>query len=271
MIAQPRKLSELLPHLRERVEKTPNDVALLQKLGRLYVKQGNVQEAIDMFRRVIKIAPDQVNTYLEIALACLTAHLFDEARFAIEQAQALQPGLPAVFLAFSKLEEALGNREGQISFLMLAANAAPDKPHIRISLAELLRKLGDHQEARRQYELVLADHPRQEIPHFALGVMDMRKGKIEQAIDHFQAILRFNPSAHDARFNLAQCLIREHRWAQAIPHLQAAARGLPNSHTMIRLLAECHANLKQWDQALVLLEREGNARPDDLALQKNPG
>ena len=85
-------------------------------------------------------------------------------------------------------------------------------------------RLGEHDEARRQYQLALERDADYSPANVSLAVMDLRQGQCEKATSRLEAILAKNPYNEEARFYLAACLLTIERFEEASDHLKALMR-----------------------------------------------
>lgn len=110
--------------------------------------------------------------------------------------------LGAVLLALGRLHEALPFAEQAVTLDPMFATSP-------LMLARILRRLGRHEEARVQYELMATKDPRSVQPLLSLGAMlcdDLHQ--FEAAREVFQRAVVVDPTSADAHFNLG--LVSEH-------------------------------------------------------------
>jgi len=271
MLEPPKGLQELIEKFEEQSRNNSQDIALLLKLGRLFVKNGSFDDAIRIFRKILAIDEKHLQGILELSLCFAKIRQFDEAIFHLERAQEIYPKNSSVLLAFAKLYEMMGNWEQQAAFLMRAANIGQGKPEIRLYLADLMRKLGDLNGAAQQYEIVLKDSPDLEIAHFNLGTILMKQNRLNEAISHFRAVTGKNPSAHDAHLNLAICLYRQEKFGLAVPSFVAGLKGIKNNPSAHFMLAQCYYHIGDWDRGLVIMEKLAETHRDNIEIQSALG
>ncbi len=263
MLQAPKNLPQVIRDFEAHALAHPDDLQLMFKLGRLYLRNQNHSEACRAYRQILQRSPDNLQARVELALCEAQQRHFDEAHCLLEVALSREPSSLAVLLACSRVHEWQGHIDQQIGYLLRAANAAPNRPDIRLKLADLLRRYGDLTGAIREYQQVLKLQPDLESARFSLGVLLMKRGEITQAVEHFQYIVSRNPSAHDAYFNLGQCHAQRGRWSQAAEALQAAARGLKDHFGLQMLLVQAWTNLGDLDRAMVILENLSERYPDN--------
>ena len=85
-------------------------------------------------------------------------------------------------------------------------------------------RLGEPEEARRQYLLAMERDADYSPARVSLAVMDLRQGQCEKAASQLEAILAKNPYNEEARFSLAACLLAGERFEESSDHLKALMR-----------------------------------------------
>jgi tetratricopeptide (TPR) repeat protein len=252
MLEGPKGFSGLLLQLEAESQHNPNDIELMQRLGRLYFRNNSIEEATRVFRQILQLDENNLSALVELSLCLSKVGNFDEAEFNLERAQEIRPGFHTLYLAFSKLHEAKGNAELQVSYMMRAANAAPEKLDIRLALADLLKKYGDLSGAIFQYKLILEKNPNFEAALFALGTILMKRNEVSPAIGYFQRVIEFNPGAFDAHFNLGSCFFRQKKYSYALRNLQFAVRAQGLQKKSLYLISQSYTKLGDFDRAIVI-------------------
>ena len=232
-----------------------NDAELSCRLAKVYMHNGDMNKAEEILKRLVKDDPKNVQLLVECASCYASANNVDEAEFLLEKALDLKTGYVPAYLAMAGVYEIKGDAPKQISFLLLAANAAPDKYEIRLTIADQLKKYGDYDGAVEQYKLILKDKPNLEIPIFSLGSIYLRQNRISEAADCFKKILNNNPSAFDAHFNLANCYFRSQKYALATNHFNFAMRKPELVQRSMYLTAQCWFKMGDTDKAVVIMEK----------------
>ena len=271
MLNSPQILTGLLSQLKEQTLQTPMDLKLLLRLARLYMKNSNYIEAERVFKKCIKSFPDNAEIMVEYAICLIKDSKYDDAEVELERALSIKPGMVQAFLTCATLYEKTGNTNKQISFMMLAANAAPENFDIRLSLAEQLRKYGDFTGAINQYDQILAFNPDQETACFSKGLILMKQEKLTEANQCFIRIINNNPSAFDAHFNLASCYYRQGKYAAAINHFRISSRSKDLSNRSLYLMAQCFSKRNDYDQAIVAMEKLVAIDNKNISYQKALG
>ena len=166
-------------------------------------------------------------------------------------------------LANEMLAQALLNQQRVPEALAYARHAVEVAPSAEThrNVGIILAKVGNTQEAIREFELALQLKPNMADTHCNLAVALQRDGKIEEAIGHYQQALQADPNYADAHYDLGTALVQVNRVAEAIHEWEAALRINPD-HAM------AEANIG------VALEQEGQVAEAvshyERALRINP-
>jgi tetratricopeptide (TPR) repeat protein len=85
-------------------------------------------------------------------------------------------------------------------------------------------KLGEYHQARAAYHRALQDDPSFSHAEVALGVLDMRQGKLSEAAERFQKVLGKEVGEESSRFYLGVCRLMEEKFSEAIDELKYLLR-----------------------------------------------
>ncbi len=160
-------LDEALPYYRRAIEH-PLDYSVFNQLGILLAKQGNLDEAVDLFRRAVKTEPNSFQPHVNLGLALAVTNQFDESQEEFRRALEIDPK---------------------------GVNA-------HCGLALLLRREGRPDEARAEYERALELDPRNAAAHVDLASLLVQQGDIPGAQSHFEAALAIDSNNRAARAGL---------------------------------------------------------------------
>ena len=271
MLHSPQEFTGLLSQLKKQSIQTPADLKLLLRLARLYTKNNDYSEAEKIYKKYLKADSKNASVMVEFAISLIKAENYEDAELQIERALTVEPGMVQAFLTGANLYEKTGNTQKQISFLMMAANVKPDNYGIRLTLAEQLRKYGDFNGAKAQYDIILSANPEQETANFSKGSILMRQEKLNDAIQCFLKIINNNPSAFDAHFNLASCFFRQKKYASAINHFRISSRDKELANRSLYLMAQCYAKRNDLDQAIVAMEKLIDIDGNNISYRKTLG
>lgn len=268
MLESPKELNGLLVQLEDQSRQTPDDVKLMLRLARLYLRNGSFSEAEQTFERLLKLDNNNAQVMVELAHCLIRKGAHEDAHYYLERSLEIKPGMFSAFIAIAKIHEMAGNVEKHVAFMMLAANAAPEKYEVRLGLADLLRRYGDINGSISQYMQILEQNPDLEAVLFPLATILMKQNQLPAAIEYLRRIVQNNPGAFDAHFNLGSCLLRLKKSTMAISHFKMAMRKPELQQRSLYLMAQCHLRRKDFDQAIVTLEKLVEANEDNIVYRR---
>ena len=268
-------------------EKHPKQPALLELEGRLWLKQGQPDKALDAYQRLTEVAPNQ-GLPLLVATLLHTGQADEAEKLARQQIQRAG-GEPQGYLlladiykqrqAYAKgleiLEQGLARvKNGAVLDMARAAlYQAWDKPE---------RALGVYGDLRKQYPAFLPATFGLAALHDSLGdkgqALSLYRACLEQDADYLPALnnlaylyadnygdldealtlagraLRRRPTDAGIMDTLGYVLVRQKRFSEALPYLQKAALMLPKEPLVKLHLAQAQLGLGQQNEARDLLQ-----------------
>ena len=130
----------------------PDDVSVNRELAALYAKQGLGEEAVAIYEHLAKIDSGNAREYLsDMARLQLKERNFDPAIQSAKQAIALSPRNPESYQLLARIERKHGDYAGAINSLKQAVRLRADAINIRVELAEVHTLAGEDLLAINQY------------------------------------------------------------------------------------------------------------------------
>jgi pilus assembly protein FimV len=181
-----RKISELDPQsinvhvkladLYSQNNQTAEALKEYDRVGRLLLKRGMLDEAVQVFRKALKIDPKNTELVDSLVTALLEAKDFDNARQIVDAALEGNANHPRLLGMLGKIQLGRGDNAGARATLERAVAADPNEPSTRETMADLYLKQND---ANRALEMMAP------LAEAALG-----KGERSTAIEMLNRILR---------------------------------------------------------------------------------
>jgi TolB-like protein/Tfp pilus assembly protein PilF len=148
----------------------PNDGTVMGFLALGYENVGQLQPAVDLFRKAIATDPLRPDFYANLAIVLLAQGQLDAAEQAIRKALALQPDYPQIYMNLAQIDILRGN----------AAAAARDArqetdPQAGPWIRAMAQQIGpDHKQADAALQAYLAKHGKTQ-PYFVADLYALRK------------------------------------------------------------------------------------------------
>lgn len=233
-----------------RVEE-PGDVRALLQLGQIYLRQGEADSAVTVFREVVSETPGYRPVYRMLAEALIQSDRTEEAAGALREVLEDEPHSEAARLA---LAEILSDRgEHREAAEVLTASPVPlEGPDARSRLATELYLAGNLDASLRELDRLIADVPDSRYFRLLRGLVLSAQARNEEALAALQPLVGEGPGEADVAATVSQLLLRQEREDEAVDLLEGTlehleASGPETEATDARLaLARLYATLDRW-------------------------
>jgi len=148
-----RKISDLDPNainvhvkladLYSQVNKTAEALKEYDRVGRMLLKRGMLEEAVQVFRKALKIDPRNTELVDSLVTALLEAKDFENARQIVEAALEGNRDNPRLLAMLGRIQLSRGDTAGARATLERATAADPNEASVRDTLAELYLRQND--------------------------------------------------------------------------------------------------------------------------------
>ncbi len=177
-----------------------------------------------------------------VALGYLTPLDADKSKTVTLAKQEIEYNLAVTLLAGGNCREA-------IPLLEKLGNALPDRPRIRLLLAQSLQQAGRLADSRRIVEELIAKHADSAAAQLLLGTLLFAEGRNGAALRHLRLAERSNPCMPGLHCAIGGVYARRRMWRSA---LRAYARALDidgDSPIALEGMARCQLATRQWQKA----------------------
>lgn len=274
----------------------PGHIGALGNLGIVYSRTGRADKAVAVYRRALKISPDDQAILLNFGLVYLKQELHQRALPLFERVVALDPqnrqarqlvALCRLYtgqtnLAIRDLESmrSVNPRDEQILFLLgFAYLKNHDSATARTIFNEMFEVAGRAQTqflfGKACYEAALFDcaeesylevqrlDPKFQNLDLALGKLYISQRRIDEAIRELKSALTEDPGDEDANYFLGSLFVQQARDAEGLPYLEKAQRQQPDTWSVLFYLGKAKLRLGEPAEAVVLLRKAVELNPDE--------
>lgn len=209
---------------------------------RNYDQPENIDSAVEVFNRALKLDPDYALAYAGLGEAFWRKYentkltqWVGSARGSCERAAATDPKAAEAHICLGTLANGTGQSEKAVAEFQLALEDEPTRDDAYRGLASAYENLGKPEDAEKTYQRAISLRPRYWGGYNALGVFYFRRARYAQAAEMFQKVVQLSPESVRGYSNLGGMYILQGRYADAIPMFQRAV--------VIRPEAEPYSNL----------------------------
>ncbi len=195
------------------VDIDPDNFVALNGLGCAFNEAGRPAEALQAFRKSVRLGPNYWPSERNLALTLLNNHQPEEA-----------------FTEFATVTRLL-----------------PNDASLRYELSLYLLKYGHIEAAKGQLVAAVQIKPDFSQAHELLGAVHLRQTNLTEAIPQFSLALAIDPADAEAHFNLGLALEQQGKSAEAAAQFRTALRLIPDSALIKQSLGQilaAHPELK---------------------------
>ena len=232
-----RKISELDPQsinvhvkladLYSQNNQTAEALKEYDRVGRLLLKRGMLDEAVQVFRKALKIDPKNTELVDSLVTALLEAKDFDNAQQIVDAALEANANNPRLLGMLGRIQLGRGDNAGARATLERAVAADPNEPSTREAMADLYLKQND---ADRALEMIAP-----------LVERALAKGERGTAIEMLNRILRVESGHTPTLERLVAVYSRLNEETNILASMSS--------------LAEAHVSRMHFDEAAKVLEK----------------
>lgn len=254
---------------------TPDPAAESRKLflrAHTAIAEGRFQEALDLYRRVIQILPDDPIVRLEYAQLLRDLNVPDEALRQAKEVVRLDPQFPDGRRLLGSLELGAAERdpsqlEAAVADLRAANDLAPGDPTTVAALARALLAQGNPAQAARVLDEV--PQTRRQVALMRLAAEAKAKsGRFREAEELYRDLYEANPRDREIAAALIELYEDEDRLDDALTLLQALRKADPDNGALDERIALDLARAGRFAEAEKLARQLAARRPENRAIRR---
>lgn len=250
----------------------PDDVQVNRWLVELYTKSGRRDEAVAIYNYLIQIdAGNAREYYSDIARLHLRAMDFDVATLAAKQAVAHSPRNPEGYQLLAGIDKQRGHYEGAVDSLKQAVRLRPESTEIRAELADVYQQAGDYRQAIEQYWRCwdLSDELSDKLSFInRLEGAYYDFGRSDELEEKFRQMARVNPNDQGPVLGLAELYRGQGDLPAAREQLARALEQETQNPDLLTQLVKINLELGETQEALSYQQRLVKAQPNPYHQQK---
>lgn len=209
--------------------------AVMNKANGLY-QLGNYEEAINYYKRYIRLCPDDGRAYLCQGVCLIAQNRYQEATVLLDKAEELasdnQSYLLDIYQEQAFAQGRLGNLDKALSYLDKAAKLPCDKNDLLVLRGHLLLEHGCIEEAQKAFEKAVTDSGNSYEIFFRIAVSVYDNGYTRLACKMFLQLQRVS-DRHDGLAYIAACCRDMGERELYLKYLKLACETVPEEVKMV--------------------------------------
>jgi tetratricopeptide (TPR) repeat protein len=242
------------------VAATRDNIMARISLGNALQQAGQINEAMEQYREVLRLDPNQAHANLDLGVALAVTGQLREATNCFARALRNRPDWSGTHLNLARALFELGDFSGALTHYAEAVRLDSNAVVAFTSLAGDLSARGKSDEAVRYYLEALRFNPADAEAHYHLGLEWLQRGRMDEAMASLREAVRLEPDLADAHFQLATALANRRAISEAISQYHETLRLDPESLLALNNLAwilatHPEAQFRNGPEAVQLAER----------------
>lgn len=154
------KTDEAIDVFRELIRQNPNNVNAMRFLAVTYWREKDkLDDAEALLRRVVEIAPDFAGGWINLAMVLVERHKYLDAIHSYKQATVLEPGNPAAWGGLGNAYAIANYQDEGAKAYARAVKLKPSSPNLQMGYAHVLKTLGRQDESLQAYRAAIVAKP----------------------------------------------------------------------------------------------------------------
>ncbi len=271
------------------------DKSKILEAAQQFTVRGQIQKAIDEWKKLITDTPNDANIFNTIGDLCLkyqtteqgkegaisnyvkAAEIFESSGFALKAIAVykkilkIAPSRKDIFIRLGDLNCERGLIGNAREDYLAAARLFSQEGLIREAL-DVYRKIADLDPANLNVRLKIADIFLKEglnseaIEEYnKVASVHIESGRREEAESLYKLILSVNPDDVDATIKVGRFLLEDGYFEEAITYVRKALDHVPDSEEAFSLLMDSYYKAKKYDEAENLINMHIKDHPDQIA------
>ncbi|WP_019509046.1 tetratricopeptide repeat protein [Pleurocapsa sp. PCC 7319] len=266
-------IAEEIAKYRQAVQKQPNSSLIQSKLGDLYFRSQQWQNATACYIKATKLEPKVAKHYINLGKALERGGDKVKANQAFYQGFSLEPDRVSAqnhFLLGNKLLEQHQVKPA-IACYRRAITFKPDLIDAYWQLGAILTAIGNLEAAIACYQQALKVAPSQARSYLLLGQALSTKKQWQAALNCYQKAVALEPDNADIQHNLGEILAQEKQWEDAVTaYRKAIALDSSNSWSHNNL-GNVLLKMQHWQEASECFRTAIKLKPDFVWSHYNLG
>ncbi|MBF0194194.1 MAG: tetratricopeptide repeat protein [Magnetococcales bacterium] len=264
LLQKQNKPNESATVYRDYLSDHPENKVIHSRLGRLLLNQNDRGGALEEFRAISNLAPDNIQARMTTSLILLSEYKYAEALQELRLAEATEPNNGTIKYYIAQALEFLNNSKQAEKTYHKVLAGTPFYPEAQLRLANIEATSNRTEKAIERIGKLVKQHPKKIIYLKALSLIQLRAEKYEDTIKTATRGLNINPDHNELRFNRAMAYDKLNMWPKAEKDLRVYIENNPKDAHALNYLgytwAEKNIYLKE---AHTLLQRAIRLAPDD--------
>ena len=236
----------------------------LKKAGLLH-RSGRLAEAENVYKEILKIAPDHAEILNLLGLAVFQKGEYSAAAGFIRKAIRINPSNPLYYINLGNTLHGLNKEDGAANAYLQALAIRPDHAEALNNLGNVYYVQGKMDESLSCYERAIKLNKKNPDACNNLGIVLRKLGRLDEAVSMLRKALELNPDHALALNSLGMALKEQNRFAEAIGYYRKSLEIQPEPDTYNNLALALQADGRP-DEAVSVCRKALEVYPENFGI-----
>lgn len=280
-----KKWEEAIRLFEEMAKQSPQQEEIFFRLGVSYMELGRFPKAEEALKRAIRLNPEDVRPYFQLAGLYEQTQRLQEALDLYDRVIQVDPlgegaqiGLFKKYLVQGILMARAGDFDGALRFFKSAAEIDPGNPDPHYNIGRVYQRKGEEAKAEEAFQKVIELAPQYQPAYLEIGDLYQRQTRFQEALQAFIAAAQLNPNTPGGRNAQAKIpflqgilLAQSGRAEEALREFQQALRISPDPAPIYFNIAQVYLRIGDFENAEAALNRTLEVDPRNQGAFLNLG
>ncbi len=248
------------------LKKQPEFIAVHEVKAAALVKQGKVEEGMQVLENALRFAPKPARVVRKMGDTYLLLEQFDQAETAFKRALDLDPSDTLPHQRLGYLYERAGKIDQAVSsYLLGLKDTAAGYLGVNVNLGRLYNRLGRYQDAIQLLQNAVSAESRVALAHTVLGSAYLGLGQSTEAIRELELARKLDSGNIENATALAMAYQRDAQPEQARKEVERIVALKPEWPGGYRLLGDLEVAQGHADRAIASFEKAAGLSPDPVS------
>lgn len=228
----------------------PNDVFAHFVLGYIYDQQGETELAIREFSETLRLDPRYISAYNDLGTVYNRIGKYGKALEQFQKAIDLNPGYVEAVENMGVVYFGMKEYDQAMHYFQKALAMNPKSHKAYNNIGSVYLALGDYQKAKEYTEKAHEMDPSYIDAINNLGSVLISLGNFDPAIEKFKSLLELNPQHLEGRVNLVSAYIGKGMYQEAFKEIEKARQIDPNMPKIYSCLGTLYVRTGKFPEAI---------------------
>jgi tetratricopeptide (TPR) repeat protein len=214
-----------------------NSPVVYNNLGITYSDDGRIEEAIESFKKALRINPQYAEAYYNLGVTYMNSDNRKDAIDAFNKTVEIEPAYKHAYNNLGGIYRSEGMNDKALNMYHRAIEIDDGYADAHYNMGVIYSEEGYSDKAIAAFKKAIEADPRHADTHNSLGTEYFILNMLEKAIEHYKKAVALSPLHGEAHNNLAVSYYNIGRYAQAVYHCdKAIENGADVSEKLLELL-----------------------------------